>query len=263
MRRLTISAAISIGVVVAILSPVAAFSTDCDAGGWAGNCHAVGSGSQVDISAGRSGRDAPPATGGGVVAPPSRPGSSSPGTTDPEPQECGRLGCRGNYTVAVPPDLTIEDLASFRPARPTLSGEPAGVAVVGMPANLVVSASEQIIEGRVLDWDVRVRFTPVSYQFAPGDGTSTVTSTGGSTWSRLGQAQFTPTATSHIYRERGTFQAGVTVRYAASVDFGSGRWRPVPGHVTASAGGYEVRALEVATALVDQTCIENPRGPGC
>ena len=53
------------------------------------------------------------------------------------------------------------------------------------------------------------------------------------------------------------------MQYAASVDFGSGLWRPVAGYVTATTGGYGVRVVEVRTALVDRTCAESPRGPGC
>jgi hypothetical protein len=66
-----------------------------------------------------------------------------------------------------------------------------------------------------------------------------------------------------VYRERGTYPVSVTVQYAASVDFGSGLWRPVAGFVTATSGGYDVQVVEARTALVDQTCVENPRGPGC
>jgi len=47
------------------------------------------------------------------------------------------------------------------------------------------------------------------------------------------------------------------------VNFGSGTWRPVTGSVTASTGGYDVQVVEARTALVDKTCAENPRGPGC
>jgi hypothetical protein len=53
------------------------------------------------------------------------------------------------------------------------------------------------------------------------------------------------------------------VLYSASVDFGSGLWRPVPGFVEATTGGYDVRVVEVHTGLVDKTCVENPHGPGC
>lgn len=161
------------------------------------------------------------------------------------------------------PDVTLADIASFRPATPTLAGEPAGFGVVGMPTNLVAEASEQRIPGTVLGWDVTVRFVPAEFVFDHGDGTSATTATGGASWEQLGQAQFTPTATSHAYGARGSYTVGVTVRYAASVDFGNGWWRPVPGFVEATAGGYQVRVVEARTALVDQTCAENPNGPGC
>ncbi|MDW4572320.1 hypothetical protein R8Z57_05945 [Microbacterium sp. M3] len=163
----------------------------------------------------------------------------------------------------MPPDLTLADLASFRPATPTLAGEPAGFGVVGMPTNLVATASEQRIPGTVLDWDVTVRFQPVAFVFDNGDGTTTRAATGGTSWQSLGQGQFTPTATSHVYDARGTYGVSVTVEYAASVDFGSGTWRPVPGVVRAQASGYDVRVVEVRTALVERTCAEDPAAPGC
>ena len=108
-----------------------------------------------------------------------------------------------------------------------------------------------------------MRFVPAGYVFDYGDGSTSVSGAGGASWQRLGQAQFTPTATSHVYGARGTYPVSVTVQYAASVDFGSGTWRPVAGYVTATTGGYGVRVVEVRTALVDRTCLENPRGPGC
>lgn len=237
-------------------------ATSCDSAHTLISACTSGSGSQVDIGASSQDHGGPPA-GGSSGAGPSGPGASTSGDGDDEPQECGRLGCRGNYTVAMPPELTIEDLASFRPTTPTLSGEPEGFAVVGMPANIVATASEQVLTGTVLDWDVRVRFTPVAFEFAYGDGTSTVTTSGGTSWGGLGQPQFTPTATSHTYRERGTFRATVTVRYEAAVDFGSGRWRQIPGHITASAGAYQMRVVEALTALVERTCTERPDSPGC
>ncbi|WP_194395621.1 PKD domain-containing protein [Microbacterium atlanticum] len=159
--------------------------------------------------------------------------------------------------------MTLADIASFRPASPTLGGEPAGFGVVGMPTNLVATASEERIPGTVLGWDVTVRFVPTAYIFDHGDGTSSRTSTGGTTWAALGQGQFTPTPTSHVYRERGTYAVSVTVEYAASVDFGNGAWRSVPGVVRAEGPGYGVRVVEVRTALVDRTCAEDPSGPGC
>jgi hypothetical protein len=171
--------------------------------------------------------------------------------------------CEYRYQVVGPPEVTLEDLASFRPTTPTLGGEPAGFGVVGMPTNLLAAASVQEIPGTVLDWPVTVRFTPVAYVFSHGDGTTARSTTGGRSWTALRQGQFTPTPTSHVYAERGSYTVTVTVEYAAAVNFGSGTWRPVPGTVRATSTGYDVRVVEVRTALVDHTCTEDPHGPGC
>ena len=252
--------AIAVAPIVAILltSAAAAAADDyCDQGtGWA--CEVDNSGSSVDISAGTTRPGSPPPENGGPATPP-----PAPPAPEEEEEQCGPLGCRYNYEVGGLPDVTLADLASFRPAAPQLTGEPAGFGVVGMPTNLVGEASEQHIPGTILDWDVTVRFVPAAYVFAHGDGTSATASTGGASWSRLGQAQFTPTATSHVYAERGTYPVSVTVRYAASVDFGTGAWIPVDGFVSATSGTYDVEVVEVRTALVDKTCRENPSGPGC
>lgn len=264
MRRVALG-----GAVVALLllvSPPAAFAASdvCDSAGWTADCEVSTSGTSVDISASAGGTGSAPRSPDTGWSPP-RDSAAPPVAQEsaPEPEECGPLGCRGNYTVVTVPDVTLADLASFRPATPRLAGEPGGFAVAGMPANLVAAASVEEIPGTVLGWDVVVRFTPVAFEFSHGDGTSAVHPTGGATWQQLGQAQFTPTGTSHVYRERGIHSVNVSVRYAAAVDFGSGTWRPVPGYITATSGGYRVQVVEARTALVDRTCIEDPLGPGC
>lgn len=223
-----------------------------------GACTTVSnSGEQVDIGAGVT-NPAPPSEGEQ-----SGPDESAPVIPNPDPNPCDSVGTCGGYIVVMPPDVTAADLASFRPTRPSLEGEPAGFGIVGAPTNVVAAASEQYLTGDLLGWDVTVRFVPAGFIFDYGDGTTARSTTGGASWAGLGQAQFTPTATSHAYRERGTYSVSVTVQYSASVDFGSGTWRPVTGFVTASTGGYDVRVVEARTALVDKTCVENPSGPGC
>jgi hypothetical protein len=249
-------------IAAAIVATVAVLPLqDAPSSGCAGSsawtyCDVDNSGSSVDVSAGEVGE--------GIAGVPDiheGRGSNSP-STPPPPEDCGPLNRCIDYTVVDFPEVTLADLASFRPATPTLGGEPAGFGVVGMPTNLLAAASEERIPGTVLGWDVTVRFVPTAYVFDNGDGTTTRAATGGSAWASLGQGQFTPTETSHAYRARGTYGVSVTVEYAASVDFGTG-WRPVPGVVRAEAGGYDLRVVEVRTALVDRTCAEDPTGPGC
>ncbi|WP_460773951.1 hypothetical protein [Microbacterium sp. GXF7504] len=170
--------------------------------------------------------------------------------------------CRGNYEVAGLPDVTMEDLASFRPAAPSAASEPANVGIVGMPVNLVAAASTHTATGELFGYAVTVRFTPVGYAFDHGDGTVARTTTPGTSWAALGQAQFTPTATSHAYAARGDYSVAVATTYVAHVDFGGG-WRDVPGTLTLSSDGYPLRIVEARTALVEHTCLETPSAVGC
>ncbi|MGX5770883.1 hypothetical protein ACWKWN_09035 [Microbacterium trichothecenolyticum] len=241
-----------------LLAPPSNTGSTCDSAGIFVSACASSSQTQVDIAANEQGKGGVPPRESNTKT---RNSLRTAGPTPPE--DCGPLNRCIDYSVIGVPDVTLADIASFRPAQPTLAGEPAGFGVVGMPTNLLASASEQRIPGTVLGWDVTVRFVPVAYVFDNGDGTTTRATTGGASWSSLGQGQFTPTATSHVYQARGTYPVSVTVEYEASVDFGSGTWRPVPGVVRAEAAGYGVRVVEVRTALVDRTCVEDPTGPGC
>jgi hypothetical protein len=246
----------SIAVIVSAPAAAAIAAEACDFTGWQSECTVSNSGEQVDVGASIT-DPGPPSDGGGSDE------GAMPAPTPFDPTfGCSRQDCAG-YSVLMPPDLTAEDLASFRPAAPSLTGEPVGFGLVDAPTTVVAAASEQVMTGTILGWDVTVRFVPAGYVFTYGDGTSSRVETGGASWSTLRQAQFTPTATSHVYRERGTYPVSVTVQYAASVDFGSGTWRPVTGFVTATSGGYDVQVVEARTALVQRTCAENPSGPGC
>ena len=160
------------------------------------------------------------------------------------------------------PAITLTDLAQFAPAPVATTGEPDNLGVAGMPTNFVAAASAHTRTGALFGTPVTVRFTPVGYDFRYGDGGSASTTTGGQTWSALGQASFTPTATSHIYSERGTYDASVTVRYAAEVDLGTG-WFPVDGQLSIDGPTQQIRIFEAHTALVAQTCLEQTTAPGC
>ncbi|PRB08164.1 hypothetical protein CQ042_20035 [Microbacterium sp. MYb62] len=160
------------------------------------------------------------------------------------------------------PSVTITDLAQFAPAGVSATAEPDNVGVAGMPTNFVAPASAQTRSGTLFGAAISVRFTPVGYDFVHGDGTTATTSTAGQTWTALGQAPFTPTATSHTYRERGTYPAHVVVRYTAEVDLGGG-WFPVAGRLSIPGAVQEIRIFEAHTALVAFTCDQRPAAPGC
>lgn len=160
------------------------------------------------------------------------------------------------------PAITLTDLAQFAPDPVAATGEPDNLGVAGMPTNFVATASAHTRTGALFGIPVTVRFTPVGYDFRYGDGDTASTTTGGQTWSALGQATFTATTTSHTYRERGTYEASVTVRYTAEVDLGTG-WFPVDGQLSIDGPAQQIRIFEAHTALVARTCLEQPAAPGC
>ncbi|MFS0895077.1 hypothetical protein [Microbacterium sp. 179-I 3D3 NHS] len=158
--------------------------------------------------------------------------------------------------------MTITDLASFAPASAAPVGEPSNLGVVGLPTNLVAAASVHVRDGTLFGAPLRARFTPVGFDFDYGDGSAAALRTGGATWEALGRAQFTPTTTSHVYRERGTYDVRVTVRYTAEIDPGTG-WIPLDGELAVAGPPRSIRILEAHTGLVGYTCEERPSGPGC
>ena len=183
---------------------------------------------------------------------------------------CSPLGSRvGNCatapvlpTVGVVPSITISDLEQFAPQATTTAAEPGDIGIAGMPTNFIAVAAEQTRTGTILGVPITVRFTPVAYDYRYGDGSTATLDAAGQTWAMLDQAQFTPTPTSHSYRNRGTFLADVDVRYTAEVDLGSG-WFPIDGQLTTDGPAREIRILEARTALVAHTCLEHPAAAGC
>jgi hypothetical protein len=179
-----------------------------------------------------------------------------------EPEPCDNvLGRCGTYEVVLL-RATMTDIASFAPSLSPATTEPAGIGIAGLPLNLIAPAETHTRTGELFDLPVTVRFRPVSYTFDHGDGTHHTTDTGGRTWTQLDLPQFTPTATSHTYPQPGTYTVRTTVHLAADVDFGNG-WSPVEGLLAVPAGDTTVEILQAHTALVQHTCLENPRGAGC
>ncbi|WP_274264457.1 hypothetical protein [Microbacterium thalli] len=233
---------------------VAPMTSGCgDVGTWTTTCQVSNDGHSVQIGGEGSGHGRASATGGS---------SREPVAPSPEPRDCGPLNRCEDFTVSLLPQATIADVASFAPSPTNIVSEPAGLGVVGLPTNFVVRAAEHTATGTLFDLPVTVRFTPQEVTIAPGDGSTISSGLGGRSWGDLGAPQFTPTDTSHSYTERGTYSASAVIHYRAEVDFGRG-WRPVPGTLDIATGPHLVRVLEARSTLVERTCDEGPRGPGC
>ena len=181
---------------------------------------------------------------------------NDPETDEPEAEE------DGDDAPVIPP-VQATDVASFAPATPAIATEPDGVAIVGMPMNVVVDAAPHTAGGSLFGLPVSVSFTPVEAEIDYGDGTVRRVPIGGGTWRELGQPEFTATATSHAYSARGHYTVTARVLSSAVVDFGPYGTRPVNGLVASAPATRQVQAVVAETGLVQHTCAENPRGPGC
>lgn len=265
---------VTLALLVSSAGPIAVKAAPCDY--TIEVCSVTNTGTAVEIGATRPGGGAGGGNGGGGDggggggnASPSTPRNVyDPNAGGPVPIACPNDDASLCEAPPAAPDApaipwpTLSDVASFAPSALPLVDEPDGVGIVGMPMNFVLDAQPHSVTGTLFGLPVTVRFTPASFLFHHGDGTSRESPTGGRTWSQLGLAQFSATATSHAYTARGTYTAGAVARYAADVDFGGG-WVAVPGLLEVPTAAMDIQILEVRTALVDQTCLENPTGPGC
>lgn len=178
---------------------------------------------------------------------------------------------RDNVTVNCAPGspcdpnliVRMSDLVNIRPVSASRGMEPSGWVVVGLPANFITEASAHIQSGVLLGFPADVRFTPAGFRWDYGDGSSRTSRNGGSTWAALGVPEFSETATSHVFTERGGYTITAAVIYTAEYRFAGQSWRGIAGTLTIPEAPMAALAGEARTVLVDRDCSQNPRGPGC
>ncbi|SIN89965.1 hypothetical protein SAMN05443544_1719 [Agromyces cerinus subsp. cerinus] len=159
--------------------------------------------------------------------------------------------------------VTLRDIASFIPAKPGNTMEPGGWAVEDLPANFVAEASAQVVSGTLLGQPADVRFTPIGYRWRHSDGGVVESGTAGATWVALGQREFTPTGTSHVYAESGEYTVTLEAVLRAEYRFGGSGWRSIAGTLAVSGDPQRVLVGEFDTVLTNGDCNANPSGPGC
>lgn len=161
------------------------------------------------------------------------------------------------------PPVTITDIATFRPIPGTQQMEPDGWTVAGLDTNFYALTNPHIVNGTLLGRPADVRFTPISFQWAYGDGTSSTRNTKGGTWAALGIGEFDPTPTSHVYETLGDYTITLSITFAAEYRFADSAWRPVIGTITLPANDLYLRVGTAHTVLVEHDCIQDPDGIGC
>ncbi len=141
--------------------------------------------------------------------------------------------------------------------------QPNGWAVIGLDTNFYSTGGAQIHAGQLLGQPADVRFTPVIWHWAYGDGSAKAAADPGGTWAALGVAEFGHTPGSHVYRERGSYTITLTIEYRAEYRYAGGPWVPIAGTLAVASNPLGVIAGAATTVLVDRDCRVNPVGPGC
>lgn len=256
MGRRTFLLSVVFGMGLALVNPMpAAASNSCSSASvYLGTCDAVVSGGGVDLSGESS-------SGGG----------SDAGAGVPDPGaglECeGLAGCGVDrpldFVVIAPPNVTLDDIVRFVPESGAAGMEPSGWIVVGLPTNFFADASRHVQAGIVLEQPAEVRFTPTSFTWDYGDGTSQTVAAPGDTWANLGLAEFSATEAGHTFVDAGPFTIRLVVAYSAEYRFGAGPFLPLAGSVPASTLELVALAGDAQTVLVGGQCSDSRRGPGC
>ncbi len=169
----------------------------------------------------------------------------------------------GQCAAAIPGALSLADVAAFRPQVGANLMQPNGWTVVGLDTNFYSTGGVRVVPGSLLGGPAEVRFTPVAFTWAYGDGASRRANTAGGAWASLGIREFDPTATSHVYRTKGTYTITLTIDYAVEYRLGSGAWIPIPGALRLDSNPLTVWAGSAKTVLVNEDCLTDPSGPGC
>lgn len=270
----TLVALISV-IVLAVTScqpsPAAAASCpapalDCTTGSISGGQVVIG---RTKTSPGTPAKPATRTPGGSIIVVP-RP-VMDPGAlnlvcaiTIPRPWYCPAPAAPATIpAIAARPSVTLSDIASFVPQTVSLLSEPAGWGLVGVPVNFVARASTHQVTGRLLGSTATVRFTPVSFTFAFGDGARISTTAGGTTWADSGVPAFSVTPTSHSYTRSGSFEAVVTVYYSAAYRYPGDAWTMISGRVSRQAATNIAVVTGGIPVLVAQPCAGMTAAPGC
>lgn len=158
---------------------------------------------------------------------------------------------------------TLDDIAAFRPSPNVDHMQPNGWFVVGLDANFYATGGVSTVPGTLLGQPASVRFTPIRWSWAYGDGASATKSTRGGTWSALGIREFDPTPTSHVYNLPGTYYIDLTVGYRVEYQFAGGPWGTIVGTLWLPANRLVATVGGAKTVLVERDCMTAPPGPGC
>lgn len=248
-------------VALVIVHPASAVAEECGAKVQAtGGCSVTGSLSDDEVIV-RGDIDGP-----GGLSDTDSTGPTDVGVSDaPGPEGCTRIvdaRCSNEIPNESTAPVTLSDIATFHPTPGVDHSQPNGWTVIGLDTNFYATGGQHVVDGILLGQPASVRFTPVQWNWNYGDGTTGARDTPGSPWATR-TAEFGPTPTSHVYRQRGTYVVALDVDFAAEYRYAGGSWVPIAGTLTIPANPLTLAVGDAKTVLVEHNCRQDPAGPGC
>ena len=249
-------------LVFAAVPQASTLDTSCSAAQEMLNGCTTATVNETDVTLGIDGTDP------GTDSDTSTPDDASPPTPDDPFADCiyvlnDRCLVVGTTRTTPTQPVTWTDIATFSPTQGEAGMEPNGWAVIGLPTNFFASSAPHVQDGVLLGRPASVRFSPVSFHWDYGDGTSATLATAGSSWPELGAGEFGETPTSHVFQTSGNYTVTLTVEFAAEYQLADLPWTPIAGTIDIPAAPLTLTADTATTVLVGRECTINPGGPGC
>ena len=169
----------------------------------------------------------------------------------------------GQAALAEHGPIVLSDLVNFMPVAGTQRMEPDGWSIVHLDTNFFVDTTAQVQDGVLLGAPASVRFTPTSFHWDYGDGTTTTLATRGGSWTATGVEEFDSTDTSHVFTTTGSYRISLTIEFRAEYRYSGGDWTAIAGTVPVTTNAIEAIVEDAATVLVGEECTTDPTSPGC
>ena len=171
-----------------------------------------------------------------------------PGVPAPAPNQWIRTGqaCLRDDQVpgaAAIPTVTADDFRRLPlPAGQVHIQPGSGRTLINVPTNVYVEAATAILPTTVLGTPVRVRATPISYDWTFGDGHRLHTVDPGAPYPDL--------RTTHTYAGTGTVALGLNTTYRGEYALPNGPWIPIDGTATVASPAQNLVVVAARAELV-------------
>ncbi|MFJ4026862.1 hypothetical protein ACIPWF_05460 [Paenarthrobacter sp. NPDC089989] len=219
---------------------------------------------------GCQGLECPPATSSGAAGTPVIWKRAPKGITNPDWTQyrgiSGPTCLYGSEPQNVLADIAARILTDFQqlPINPgTLEAQPFPNTLTGGPTNFYTTTTEQHFDTTILGQHVHLTATPTTHTYHFGDGQTLgpTPATGypipTNTWLT------TDTRTSHTYTVTGNYPTTVTTTYTGTYSVNNGPPLPINGTLTLTTTPKTIHVFKTETALVADTCEQNPKSWGC